>query len=191
MMFQYNRTVVKSKTKTLSVIQYLLWILCFMGVTAAGQQTLRSLTRPKYWPIEIAGVSYPVMELALTDHELRRGLMNRESISPEGGMIFVFNPPSPRSFWMKNTLVPLDLIYVDRNGKVIGMYQMAVEKPRQPGETMEEYENRLSGYPSEGAVQVAIELKAGQIELLGLAIGDVIDLKLPELLKLAKRVVPR
>jgi hypothetical protein len=71
--------------------------------------------------VEIRGASASAtarVELAVTDDEVRTGLMHRESMPEDAGMLFVFDPPSHTGFWMRNTLIPLDIAYMDADGTI-------------------------------------------------------------------------
>jgi uncharacterized protein len=59
------------------------------------------------------------LELALTDQEKALGLMYRDSLAADAGMLFVFDADSPLAFWMKNTFIPLDLVWLDKDGRVV------------------------------------------------------------------------
>ena len=58
------------------------------------------------------------VEVARTEAQQTQGLMNRQSLAPDRGMIFPYDPPVPASFWMKNTLIPLDIIFIRSDGTI-------------------------------------------------------------------------
>ena len=58
------------------------------------------------------------VEVARTDAQQTQGLMNRQSLAPDRGMIFPYDPPVRASFWMKNTLIPLDIIFIRSDGTI-------------------------------------------------------------------------
>ena len=105
------------------------------------------------------------LEIAATGVERQRGLMDRESLAENAGMLFVFPEERFLSFWMKNTLIPLDILYMDAEGTVIDIQTMLPE----PGVP----DSELMTYPSAAPARFALEINAGVAELLGLEVGDV------------------
>lgn len=91
------------------------------------------------------------VELAVTPQERSRGLMFRETMPSRSGMLFIFDPPQPVAFWMKNTLIPLDMIFLDRTGLVTHVHEGAI-----PGDLT----------PIEGgdSVYAVLEINAGLAE---------------------------
>ncbi len=65
------------------------------------------------------------VELASRPSEIERGLMYRQSMPEDHGMYFIFPEEGPRIFWMKNTLIPLDMLFIDSNGLVVGIVEEA------------------------------------------------------------------
>jgi uncharacterized membrane protein (UPF0127 family) len=117
------------------------------------------------------------LELAAEPVARDEGLMYRTRIPPGEGMLFVFpDDPQVRSFWMRNCIVDIDVIFVDPIGRVTATHAMKVEPPQQPGETEEEYFQRLQRYPSRLPARYAIELPGGTLGRLRVAIGDTIAL---------------
>ena len=108
-----------------------------------------------------------VLEIAYRPEDQETGLMNRKSMPADHGMIFVFPAERNLTFWMRNTLIPLDIVYADRGGKVVSVKQM---KP------LDE-----SVVPSHGPAMYAIELNADAAARVGVKAGDV--LKIPDELR--------
>ena len=137
---------------------------------------------PDYAEIEIEGVLFK-LELALTPSQRSIGLMGRQQIDDNGGMLFVFPDneryPSEVNFYMKNCLVPIDVIFIDGEGIITTIHEM---EPPQPGTPDQE----LIMYPSMGPVQFAIELRGRRAAELGLKPGDYIDLPSDYLLQYAR-----
>ena len=126
------------------------------------------------------------LELAADPEARERGLMDREKIDANGGMLFVFPDVRHRIFWMKNCLVDIDLAYLDRDGRIVSVHHMKVEPPRAGDESEEAYERRLRRYVSRRPAQYVIELKAGSFKRLELAVGHVVELDRERLTRLAR-----
>lgn len=104
------------------------------------------------------------LEIANTEETRERGLMRRDSMPADHGMIFVFTDAAPRGFYMRNTRIPLDIVFVDEDGTIVSIKQM-----RQYDETTT---------PSDGPAKWAIELNKGAAASAGLKVGD--KLQIPE-----------
>src|SRR5215212_5947961 len=100
--------------------------------SATSTANLPPATRPAEVPVvelqrtvtvEIGGKPF-TLEVAANDDDRQRGLMYRKSMPGDRGMLFVFPSERPLSFWMRNTLIPLDILYLDRFGKVVSVAQM-------------------------------------------------------------------
>jgi uncharacterized membrane protein (UPF0127 family) len=72
------------------------------------------------------------VELAVTKAEQERGLMFRKALAPDRGMLFPYNPPQRAAFWMKNTLIPLDILYIAPDGRVLSIARNAVPHDETP-----------------------------------------------------------
>ena len=103
------------------------------------------------------------LELARTEAERSRGLMDRETLPLDSAMLFVFEAESYRGFWMKNTLIPLDILFLDANGLVVDAHTMHPQIGVPDGE--------LTVYSSARPARYAIEMNAGLIESLGVVFG--------------------
>lgn len=101
-------------------------------------------------------------EAAVTQQAQETGLMNRNSLASDRGMLFIFSSERDLNFWMKNTLIPLDIIFLDHNFKVVSIAQNTT-----PNQTTPTYE---SGAPA----QYALEVNAGWTNLVNLQVGDTI-----------------
>ena len=104
------------------------------------------------------------VEVARTEPEQQQGLMNRASLAPDRGMIFPYDPPQPVAFWMKNTLIPLDLIYISPGERILRIEANAVPLS-------------LDQLPSGGPVEAVLELAGGRAAELGIETGDRVEWK--------------
>jgi uncharacterized membrane protein (UPF0127 family) len=77
---------------------------------------------PKTAHIEVEGTDYKV-QIADTPESRQTGLQGVESLAPGTGMLFIFDEPQPVSFWMKDTLIPLDIVYINEYGEVLDVYE--------------------------------------------------------------------
>lgn len=117
--------------------------------------------------VELRGERFTV-EIADDQEEQRRGLMFRDSMERDHGMLFIFPNEAPRGFWMRNTRIPLDILYFDAELRLVSVAANA-----RPCKT-----ERCPSYPSEGPAQYVLELNAGIAGELGVTRGDVLSLHL-------------
>ena len=117
--------------------------------------------------VELKGQQF-LVELAETQEKQALGLMFRDSLPPDHGMLFIFPGESRRSFWMKNTRIPLDILYFNSNLELVSMAENA-----RPCRT-----RSCPGYPSEGPAKYVLELNSGKAAELGVTAGDVLELHL-------------
>jgi uncharacterized protein len=99
------------------------------------------------------------VEIARTPAQMERGLMFRDRLAPDRGMLFLYETEQPVSFWMKNTLIPLDLIFADSSGRILQIAQRAVPLSTEL-------------ISSEQPVRAVLEVNGGTAARLGIAVGD-------------------
>jgi uncharacterized membrane protein (UPF0127 family) len=99
------------------------------------------------------------VEVATTQREQALGLMFRRSLPENAGMLFLYDPPQPAAMWMKNTLIPLDMVFIAPDGRVL-----RVESNAEPLST--------TVIPSEGDISAVLELNGGEADKIGLRRGD-------------------
>ena len=126
-------------------------LVAAIPVRGAGQQTLEIATK--------TGVHSFAVELADNDAEREKGLMYRKEL-PEGqGMLFDFHREQDVSFWMQNTYIPLDMIFIRGDGRILRI-----------AENTEPLSTRL--IPSGGPIRAVLEVIGGTSRKLGIAPGD-------------------
>lgn len=123
---------------------------CESNASPAGLPTVQAQIGSRTYTLEVAD----------TEPTRRKGLMKRDELPRDRGMLFVFPDEQPRSFWMLNTRIPLDILFLDAAGKVVSIHSM------QPYD--------LRSTPSAGPAKYAIELNQGEAEASGIEVGDVI-----------------
>ena len=102
------------------------------------------------------------VEVARTPEEQTYGLMNRASLPADRGMIFPYDPPIAVAFWMKNTLIPLDIIFIAPGGKILNIAANTTPLSLDP-------------VPSAGSVEAVLELAGGRAAELGIEAGDEVE----------------
>lgn len=115
--------------------------------------------------VALHGMSFSV-ELATDAPSREHGLMMRTSLARDHGMLFVFPHTGPQGFWMKNTLVPLDILYFDADRRLVSMQQHVPPCKADPCPT----------YPSAAPARYVLELSAGTAARIGLQVGDELNI---------------
>ena len=102
------------------------------------------------------------VEVARTAEEQARGLMHRQSLAPDRGMMFPYAPAQPVSFWMKNTLIPLDIIFIKQDRTIANIAENTVPLSLDP-------------VPSLEPVIAVLEIPGGRSAELGIKAGDRVE----------------
>ena len=140
----FHKTVTKLKS---------LVLLCFLAASPAMASDTTPLS---------IGTHHFNVEIASTTGEMERGLMFRKSLAPDAGMLFVFDKPQPVVMWMKNTLISLDMLFIDAQGTITHIAPNA--KPKS-----------LDMIDSKGPVLAVLELRGGICEKKNIKVGDRVN----------------
>ena len=136
-------------------------LLLLVGASASLAQQLQSFPTADL-TIETAGGPRKFhVELATSPPQLEQGLMFRRTLAPDAGMLFDFKTPSPVSMWMKNTFIPLDMLFVAGDGRVVHI--AANTKPQS-----------LDVITARRPVKAVIEVAGGTAARLGIKPGDLV-----------------
>jgi uncharacterized protein len=127
---------------------------------AQAQTRLETFERERLVIETSADQRYPFeVEMALTPRQQAQGLMYRRDLAGDAGMLFIYTRDRPINMWMKNTLIPLDMLFLARDGRVVRVVERAV-----PGS--------LRTISSGDAVAAVLEVNGGTASRLGIAPGD-------------------
>jgi len=121
--------------------------------------------------VSVPGKLQITAEIADEPGEWATGLMFREDLDDDRGMLFVFPDDQERTFWMKNTEIPLDLLFISSENRVVEIMptlQPCVADP-------------CARYQSRVTARYVLEVNAGTVALSGVEVGDVVDFTLPEI----------
>ncbi|MCK9467148.1 MAG: DUF192 domain-containing protein [Candidatus Absconditabacterales bacterium] len=152
------------KIKSKKFKQSLVFLITFLIVYILGRFMFKYI-------IGVSKVCYNkgcfIVEVAKTDKERQKGLMDRQEMKKNKGMIFVFDEEKNYSFWMKDTLISLDIIRIDSLGKIVDI------------QTASPCDATLCPtYIPQGNAKYVLEINAGMAEKKGIKIGDNLTFKL-------------
>jgi uncharacterized protein len=156
--------------------QRFLKIILITGVLFAGLGLKAKDLKPdvKFDTAEIqVGSKKITVELAITPQQHEKGLMYRETMEKNKGMLFVFDTEETLNFWMKNTYVDLSIAYIDKKLKIIDIQDMKATSPLEVTEPVT--------YPSKKPAMYALEMSKGWFKASNIKVGQT--LKLPKKLK--------
>ena len=119
---------------------------------ATSELTIVSATGPHRFTVEVAE----------TPEQMEQGLMFRRTMAPDAGMLFDYKAPTVATMWMRNTLIPLDMLFVDAQGRIVNIHQRAVPQS-------------LDVIAAGAPVRAVIELNGGTAARLGIAPGDQVQ----------------
>ncbi|MBE9603432.1 DUF192 domain-containing protein [Acetobacteraceae bacterium H6797] len=102
------------------------------------------------------------VEMALTPDQQMTGLMFRPTVPPDGGMLFDWGSPRESAMWMRNTIAPLDMVFISAEGKIHRIAENTVPQS-------------LATIESKGPVRATLELAAGTAARLNLRVGDTVE----------------
>lgn len=112
----------------------------------------------------ISGIAVDA-EVADESAEIRRGLMNRQSLAKDAGMLFIYPKARVLRFWMKNTYIPLDIAFADKKGRIVKIRSMEPESTRM--------------IDSKVPAKYALEMNQGWYKTNGINVGDTIECRSP------------
>ncbi len=140
-----------------------IFVLIFVG-------TLLLPGEKRFTKISLPNGKIITAELAVTDEERARGLMFRKEIPDDFGMLFIFEREERHGFWMKNTLIPLDMLWLDGKKRIVHIEENVPPCNVEPCEVY---------YPLKPGLYV-LELNAGKARKEGLRVGDVLLFKISQ-----------
>jgi uncharacterized protein len=139
-----------------------LFVFLAAAVALAGSSAGAELQHFAKSSLEIRTAHGPrrfTIEIAETEAQMEQGLMYRRHLAPDAGMLFIYEQPTLATFWMKNTLIPLDMLFVDAQGRIVNIHANAVPQS-------------LAVIRSAAPVRAVLELNGGAAAIFGIKPGD-------------------
>jgi uncharacterized membrane protein (UPF0127 family) len=148
-----------TKSTTFSVL------ICLLLFTTGCSQTSSQLHKTTI------GDQTFYLQYATTPPQITQGLMYVEQMPSNQGMLFLFESEAPRSFWMKNTLIPLDIIFLNQNQEILN-----IAKQVPPCKTVDPTQLNCPTYQSLGEAKYVLELNGGISDKLNIELGTKLNL---------------
>lgn len=154
--------------KRFTILFIFVFALCLSGCKENNKvikQTEVTFTKESELHILKASDSTKIVldiEIADTDFDIQTGLMYRNSMKNNQGMLFVFEDETERFFYMKNTKIPLDLIFINAEKEIVSFQKNAMPFDE-------------SSLPSNAPAQYVLEVNAGLVDSWGITVGDLVD----------------
>ncbi len=142
------------------IVRSMTFVFLLSLIFAAASTTASPTAETQSLKIEAAaGDREFAVEIVREEKERNRGLMFRRHMADDRGMLFDYNPPQAVSFWMKNTYIPLDIIFIDASGRIITIAENTTPLS-------------LETIPSGGVARGVLEINGGLAKKLGIKVGD-------------------
>jgi len=137
-------------------------IIVLLSLATMGAAPVRLLRSEPLDVVTSHGVFHFTVEIADTDATRERGLMFRTKLAPDRGMLFDFKTAQPVGFWMRNTLIPLDMLFIGANGRIVSIARDATPKSD-------------ATIPSGGPILGVLEIRGGRAAEIDAAPGDLVE----------------
>jgi uncharacterized membrane protein (UPF0127 family) len=156
-----RRSFARMKGPMLASVRPLLALLLLLIAAAPASlaQELQTFPTGELTIESATGAHRFTIEIATTPAQMEQGLMFRRNLAPDAGMLFVFNTPSRATMWMKNTFIPLDMLYIDPQGHIINIAERRVPES-------------LDTTDATTPARAVLELNGGTASRLGIRPGD-------------------
>lgn len=147
----------------LTAVIRLILVVFFLAATAAAPATAQQTFAVSTATVETAGAAKLrfKVELAETQAQQAQGLMFRRQMPPDAGMLFIYSKPQVAAFWMKNTFIPLDMLFIAADGRIVHIHPNATPQSEATITTPQ-------------IVKAVMEINGGLAARLGVRVGDIV-----------------
>lgn len=156
------------RTRTFLVLALLMGTMALSGCFFGGNKEIPKNIGPAVSFNAAKGHFYYSVDIADTFDERKQGLMWRKSLGKYNGMLFIFDDEAARRFWMKNTLIPLDMVFMDKDYHVVRVVKQAQPCTKDPCDVM----------GSDKPAKFVLEINGGMADEMGLKEGDTAQVTL-------------